>query len=74
MMSEKELIDYIKQHGGIILLDSLGMQELLNVEKKTDRLYYLRWSPRENSGESRKYVTITNAIELIKKHKPDLPL
>ncbi|MCB0477761.1 MAG: hypothetical protein KDC84_06340 [Crocinitomicaceae bacterium] len=71
MKTEQELIDYILTNGEIILYDSLGDQRLINYDKNKESLYYLRWFPRENTGEPREYLTFEKAIQIIQKEKPE---
>lgn len=72
MKTIQELISYLNKNGELILFDTLGCQKLINFEKKTQRIYYLEWWPRENSGLPREYISFERAISLVKKHKPDL--
>ncbi len=70
--TEKELIQYLNENGSIILFDSLGDQRLIGYDKKKEALYYLRWFPRENTGEPREYLNFEQAIERIRKDRPEI--
>lgn len=72
MKKIEDLISHLDKKGEIILFDSLGCREIIDIELHTRRLYYLRWSPRENTGEPREYISFDKAVSLIKKHKPNL--
>jgi hypothetical protein len=72
MKSSHELISYLNKNGELVLFDTLGCQKLISFEKKTQRIYYLEWSPRENTGEPREYISFDTAVSLIKKYKPNL--
>lgn len=72
MKTINDLIKYIDENGKIVLYDTLGCQKLINLEKKTQRIFYLEWWPRENSGFPKKYIEFKEAMELIERYGVDI--
>lgn len=73
MKTEKEFFEFFKSlNSEIILHNTLGCQLLISYDEKKQSLYFLNWSPRENSGEPREYINFEKAIDYINQYKPEL--
>ena len=64
----------IEKEGRIRLLWELGDAREIYYDKAKESFYFLRWSPRENTGEPREYLEIEAAWEKLKEYNlPGLP-
>ena len=56
----------------IKLVWELGQAEEIRYDQKQEAYYFLRWSPRENTGDDPKYLSVGEAYAMVMARKPEL--
>lgn len=66
------LLEKMQETASIRLRFDLGDAREIKFDAKKEQFYYLHWSPRENTGEPREYLTVEEAWNKVLATNPNL--